>query len=97
MDAPFAAKAKQERTAQHIAEADDARKRVDGDSRDDIALPLCDHGLAFLSQICSLRLDVECVEELLHESTPMNPNPSLTVRVVAEFYNHREFPEGYVS
>ena len=70
---------------------------MDWDSRDDIALPLGDDRLAFLPQIRSLRLDVEGVEELLHDSTPMIPNPSLTVRVVAEFYNHREFPEGYVS
>ena len=66
MDTALAAETEKERAAQHIAEADDARKSVDRDSRDDIALAFRDDRFALLPQIRSLRLDVKCVEELFH-------------------------------
>ena len=82
MDSSLSAQPQQERAAKDIAKADDARKRVDGNSLDDIALPFHDDCFAFLPQIGALRLDVECVEKFLHLDFTGDQGKPKSVRLI---------------
>ena len=84
-DAAFGAEVQQEGGAHDVAERDEAGERVDGQPQQNGAVLFGDDGFALLPEVDALRLDVEGVEQLLHDKAPMGPILRLTlfVRVFA--------------
>ena len=66
--AVFSAMAEQERTAQHVPEADQAADVVDGEPRAHLLFGFDHDGFAFLAQIGTLGGDVQGVEHVFHRT-----------------------------